>query len=242
MKNMRDLWKKLLGALILAWNKQLRLALPEKMRNLYRKSGAPYEMAGFILLGAIGAFAVTAAALCAGLLFNRFGGALIFGIAAWVFWLFHDHGRGDGIIANTISSFLPGKEIPYSLVMTVFMMILKVALLMALFYYGRALMLIAVWAGVAGIEVLLLREAGFAPPVMDFSSDAAKKFWIVMSIVLVICFIVCPLGCALGALAFAGVWKFAGKRLAEADNPMDFIRFCGAAAGWLILLSAVLAI
>ncbi len=239
---MRDLWKKLLGALILAWNKQLRLSLPEKMHNLYRKSGAPYEMAAFILLGALGALAVTVVALLAGVIFNRFGGAFIFGIAAWVLWLFHDHGRGDGIIANVIASLLPGKELPYSLVITVFMMILKVSLLMALFYYGRALMLIAAWCGLAGIEVLLLREAGFAPPVMDFSDGAVKRFWMVLSVVLVICFCISPLGSAFGALAFAAVLKFAGKELVKVDHPMDFIRACGAAAGWLILLSAVLAI
>lgn len=239
---MRDLWKNLLGALILAWNKQLRLSLPEKMHNLYRKSGATYEMAGFILLGALGAVVAVIPAYCVMLIFNRFGGAFVFAVTAWVMWLFHDHGRGDGIVANAIASLLPGRELPYSTVVTVFMMILKVALLMALFYYGRALMLMAVWCGVAGVEVLLLREAGFAPPVMDFSDAAEKRFFVVAAIVLVICFMVSPLGSALGALAFAGVWKFSGKQLVKVDNPVDFIRACGAAAGWLILLSAVLAI
>ena len=239
---MHEWWKKWLGALILAWKKQLCLPLPEKLNSLYQKSGKPYEMAGFVLLGVIGAILAILPGLLAGVLFNRFGGALVFGIAAWVIWLFHDNGRGDGIISSTLASFLPGRELPYSLVLTVFMMILKVALLMLLFNSGKAWMLLLVWGGSAGIEALLLRDAGFAPPVMDFSTSAVTKYWVVLGMVLLITFLISPLGSALGAISFAAVWKFAQKELPASGNPVDFIRCSGASAGWLILLSAVLTI
>ena len=237
---MRDWWKIWLGALVLAWKKQLCLPLPEKLNNLYQKSGKPYEMAAFVLLGGLGAVAAILTGSLAGIVFNRFGGALVFGIVSWVLWLFHDNGRGDGMISSVLASCLPGRELPYSLVLTVFMMILKVALLMMLFYSGKAWMLIFVWGGVSGIEALLLREAGFAPPVMDFSSSAVKRFWVVSVFVLLVSFLIFPLGSAFATLSFAAVWKISGKGLPSACNPVDFIRCSGASAGWLILLSAVL--
>ncbi len=239
---MHDWWKRWLGALILAWKKQLCLPLPEKLKNLYQKSGKPYEMAGFVLLGVLGAVLAILAGLLAGVLFNRFGGALVFGIAAWVIWLFHDNGRSDGMISSVLASCLPGKELPYTLVLTVFMMILKVAILMMLFYSGKVWMLILVWGGVAGMEALLLHEVGFAPPVMDFSTSAVTRYWIVMGVILLFSFLISPLGSALGAISFAAVLKFSQKELPSSGNPVDFIRCCGASAGWLILLSSVLAI
>lgn len=234
--------KKWSGALFLAWNKQMRLRLPESMRFANKGESRSCEMAAFVLLGGLMATVVTIPALLAGLVFTTFGGALIFGVLAWVVWLFHDHGRGDGLISARIAAYLPGKEMPYHLAIPVIMMILKLALLMALFACGRAWMLTLIWAGSFALEVLLLKDAGFSPPVTDFSGDATRRFWVVMSVILVINFLLSPLSSALAALFFAILWKVVRERLGNAPNLIDEIRCSGAVANWVLLLCGVLAI
>ena len=240
MKNLQTWWKKWLGALILVWNKQVKFPLPGKLKTVCRKGADPYEMAAFPLLGVFGALVVFLPGVVSLMIFSCFGSSLLFALLAGVVWLFHDFGRGDGLISSRISSFLPEKNIPYHIVIPVVMLVLKLALLTALFFHGAGLFLTAIWAGGLAIEALLIRDAEL--PVMDFSDSAMRSFWIAMSLVLLLNVLFQPFGSALGALGFAIWWKAARERITTTGNMTDEIRFSGAVCSWILLLIGVLSI
>lgn len=232
-------WGRVLAS---AWNKQMLLPLPERFRQENSRKLDDREMAAFPLLGGCCALLVFLAALLGQLLFNRLGGALIFALSGWLFWLFHDHGRGDGLIADRLVSFLPGGEIPFRVVIPVFMMIMKFAMLMAIFFYGKGLLFTLVMGGLFAMEALLIKEAGFSPPVIGVSENAVQKFWTVLLILLAVNMPFSALGSAFSALFFAGLWRFSGQWIKREGCSKDDIRCYGAITGWLILLAGILAV
>lgn len=237
---MQTWWKRWLGALILVWNKQIKFPLPEKVREFGKKGGGSYEMAAFPLLGALGALLLILPGALFLLIFNRFGASLLFALATWLIWLLHDCGRGDGLISSRVAALFPKSDIPYHFLLPVVMLVLKLAMLAALFFYGRFMFLSMIWAGGLAVEALLIRDAEL--PVMDFSDSAARRFWIIMLLVLLVNIVCLPFCSALGALFFMIWWKVALERIQTTSNMTDEIRFCGAVCSWILLLAGVLSI
>lgn len=230
------------AGILRAWQKLIKIPLPQKWMKFAAGNGKYDEAAGFILAGWLCGALIALIAGAGQMLFNRLTGAFIFALAAWLFMLFHDHGRGDGLIAAHLSRLLPGEVIPFNIVIPVFMMILKFALLMTLFYNGNALFFALVMAGTFAFEVLLITGADFSPPIVNFSDRARKRFLYAAVLVLLISFWQAKLAVAFGALLFAVFWKFAGERSAEHGVTADDIRCCGAAMSWILLLAGMLAI
>jgi hypothetical protein len=227
------------NAMVKAWQKQMLLPLPEKLKN--RRAGKnEYEMGAFVLLGFIVGLAAVLAGGIAELFFNRFSGALIFALAGWLLWIFHDHGRGDGLISQKLADLLPGDVLPYRAVLPVFMTILKYFLLFALFFKGGRCFLSLVFAGIFALEVLLIREAGFSPPVVNDSGRSVTVFWVVTALIVIFNFLLQPLCSVFAALVFALMFHFCRMKNLSGSEVVNTIRYTGAAAGWLMLLCGIL--
>lgn len=233
-----------IGALILAWGKQMRLPLPDTLKKWCSKSSRGYEMAGFVLLGALGALAVLLAAMLSGMVLNRWGGALVFALLGWFFMLFHDHARGDGLISSFLADCLPGENIPYWVVLPVMLTVLKFALLMLLFFFGRGMLLTLIFAGAFGVEVLMQRESLQLSGMIDFDSAmTGRRFWTVFVLILIVNFVLFPLGSALIALVIAFWWRLIGEKSARKSAcTMDDVRFGGAAVCLLGLIAGALTV
>ena len=229
-------------ALLQVWNRQMHLPLPEKLKNRVKKSAGSREMAAFALLGTLCSLIIFLFAVLCSAIFNHLVGALIMAVCSWLFWLFHDHGRGDGLISKCLAGFLPVGEIPFLIVVPVFLLIMKFAALTALFFYGRGLMVTMVFGGMFAMEALLIKEAEFSPPVMDVSAGAMQKYWITLALLLLLNMFGSLAGSAFGALFFAAWWRYAGIKMKNSANPVDRIRFSGAVCAWLMLLAGLLAI
>lgn len=230
------------AALIRAWQKLIKIRLPQKWRSFAVHRGKYWEAAGFVLTGWLCGLLIALAGGVIQMLFNRMTGAFVFALFAWLFMLFHDHGRGDGLIAAHLSKLLPGEIIPFNIVVPVFMMILKFAVLMTIFYNGNALFFALAAAGTFAFEALLIVGADFSPPVIDFSERARKRFLLTVILVILLSFWQAKLATVFGVLAFAVFWKFANERSLERGLTADDIRCSGAAISWILLLSGMLAI
>lgn len=237
---MNDFLRDWSGAVMRAWHKMMKLALPKKMYDFAVANGKHHELAGAVLLGWLLGIAAVLAGGIFSRIFNRIAGSFIFALLAWLFMYFHDHARGDGLIAARISGRLPGEEVPAGIIIPVFMMILKFALLMGLFYAGSAPFCGVIIAGSFAIEALLLADAGFSPPVFAVSEAAMHRFWIMTVLLLIFTFTGSKPAAALTILGFAILLKFAKERLNEQGLTADDIRFYGAMMIWVSLASGIL--
>ena len=228
------------GALLRAWHKMMKPALPQKLYDFAAVNGKNQEAAAAVLLGWLLGTAAAAAGGIFSAVSNAFAGAFVFALAAWLLMFFHDHARGDGLIAARISGALAGESIPSGIIVPVFMMMVKFALLGGLFYSGSTLYCTLILAGGFAMETLLLADAGFSPPVFEASESAMRRFWTVTVLVLIFTFSGSKPAAALMILGFAVILKFAKERLNEQGLTADDIRFYGAMMIWVSIISGIL--
>lgn len=237
---MHDFFVEIAGAVIRAWNKMMTVALPQKLSLSAAAGGKHYEAAGFVVLGWLLGMLAAAAGGLTMLLFNQAAGSFVFAAVAWLCLLFHDRGRGDGLIAARISGILPGESIPFGVVIPVFMMILKFVLLMGVFYYGTPFFGGIIIAGGFAIEALLLADSEFSPPVFDASELSMRRYWTAAVIVLVFTFLWAKPATALTILGFALILKHARSKFDRKGLTADDIRFYGALMVWTAAASGIL--
>ena len=229
------------GAFLRAYEKELHLPLSERLRRIARKHGRKQEAAMFVFAGFIAGVVIAAAGGITGMFFNRFAGAMIFALLGVLLYLFHDRGRGDGTLAAMISDKLPNEYLPVDMIIPIGMLILKFALFMRLFYHGSSMMLPLIIAGSFALEVLMLMDAGFSPPVLDGSASSRRRYWVVLILVLFFTFFTGQLATAFCAVLFAFFWYNAEKRSRSKEISVVYIRVISAASVWgMLLISALL--
>jgi hypothetical protein len=173
--------------------------------------------------------------------FNGFAGAMFFALFGVLFFLFHDRGRGDGILASFISGRLPGEYIPVNIIVPIGMMMLKFALFMRIFYHGSSMLLPLIIAGSFALETAMLMDAGFSPQVLDGSAASRRRYWVVLAVVLLLTFFTGRLASAFCAVLFAFFWYYAEKKGKKKEISPEYIRATSAASVWgMLIISALL--
>ena len=231
-----------LAALLRALEKDLHLPLPEKWRVFSHRFGRKQEAAMVVLAGFLTGAAAAATSCIVKCFFNRFIGALLYALLYTLFWLFHDRGRGDGLLAAKAAAKLPDEYIPVKVIAPISLMILKFALLMVLFYHGGAFYGALVIVGGLALEVFMVMAAGGYPPVMDNSIGARRRTaWVALAALLMV-FFSAETAAAFGALIFTLLLRYAEKKVTANGVTMAEIRFWCALCVWLMLLGGVLLI
>lgn len=238
MKDWCEAW---LAALTRAWTKQMDIPLPERWSAAGRR-GDVREAAAFPVLGWLCGAAAAVPAILTAMVFNRFAGAFVYALTAWILLTFRDSGRSDGMIAALGEEFMPGESLPWNVIVPVALMIGRFALLMLMFQSGNAWHLPLVCAGIFSMEALLTLDGGFQPPLLNDSREARARLWIAVAVLTLISFLLCRVPTALGAAAFAALWLNFQRRGERDGATLAQISLAGGVTGWVLLLAGLLAI
>ncbi len=230
------------GALFRVWHGYFNLPLSGRLKDFASAGGRKYEAAAVVFGSWLAGIFISVIALLVTLIFNRFGGALVFTLLAYGLLLNHDRGSGDGMVARMISEKLPGEYIPFDQIMPILVVILKLFLLAVLFFYGSPWFLGCVFAGGAAMEVYLAGMMEVTPPLIDNSEASCKRFRLTVAGIFIISFLISAPAASCGALTIVLLWKYAGKLTEQRGITFHGIRGYGAICVWLMLLAGVLTI
>lgn len=239
---MQDKLNSWVGALARAWSKMIRLPLPLKLEQFAIGSGGNREAAAFVLIGWLCGILITFFAWVVALCFNRFGGSLLFAVLSWLLLLWHDAGRGDGKLVSLISGALPGDSGNFLAALPVFMMVMKFALLMGVFYYGNGTYLALVIGGCFALEAQLLGSLDVTPPVLDFSPGALFSFRVMLGIALLTGLFSAGIASALSALIFAMLCRSGMEKMSSTGLGSDDVRAYSSLFVWLSLICRVITV
>ena len=229
------------GAFLRAWEKMLRLPLSEKLHRFSCRNGKIQEAAMFVFSGFAAGIITALAGGIIGIFFNRFAGAIFFALLGVLLFLFHDRGRGDGILSSVISGKLPSEYIPVNLIIPIGLLMLKFALFMRIFYHGNSMLMPLIIAGSFALETAMLMDAGFSPPVLDGSAASRRRYWVVLAVILLLTFFTGRLASAFCAVLFAFFWYYADKKGKRKEITPEYIRAMSAASVWgMLIISALL--
>ena len=239
---MRNWFDLMWSALARAWDRQLDFPLPERMHRPAADGENPWELAALPVLGWLLGLVATLPGWLAERVFSPGAGALIFALVGFLALTFRDSGRSDGAVAAAVASALPGNELPWRLIVPVMLMIVRFALLLAVFSGGCRWQLPLVFAGIFAGETLLTLDGGFAPPLLPDAPGARRNFWIAAAAVTLISFLCGRLATALGAAAFVAVWQIFQRRAEREGTDLARIGLAGSLIGWVVLLAGLFAI
>ena len=240
---MKEWFENLYCALTWAWERQIDLPLPERLRGMSDPDrGGAWRLAAFPLLGWLIGVIAAAPGCAAELLFNRFTGAVLFALAGFLVLTFRDSGRSDGVVSGMLADLLPGKDLPMRLIVPTLLMFVRFALLMLLFMQGNASQLPLTLAGIFAMETLLTLDGGFVPPLLEDDPAARRRFWIVVILVTLGSFLCGRLATALGAAGFAVAWRVFQRKSERDGTDLAQITLAGSITGWILLLAGLLSV
>ena len=235
---MKNFFEKFLGALAAAWEKLIDFPLPGKLQNLVpSEKSTEFELASFPLLGWLAGAVISGCAVLVSWIFNTYVGAFIFALLAWLFMTLRDSGRGDGAVTVLVASRLPEDSIPWRIVVPVAAEILKFALLMMIFCRGNAMILAVILGGAFAMEAILAADAEFDPPLLDNSSEAKNKLWIMLGVLGGISFIIDHFTTVVATLVFIVTWRQFAIRAEKNGLNVGQISFAGSVMSWILLIS-----